>query len=172
VAANDTVLLGMQLSYPDANAATPDSMVGGSTPGEVVPVEDFDAGADEYIDLLGHLASTYDGGGITLKIPWSASSATSGNIVLDAAFRRLQDDAEDIDTSHSYSFNSVTDAAPSAAGEIVTASITFTDGADMDSLAAGEKFILRIRRNGDDASDTMSGDAELHVYGIEGIETS
>jgi len=33
----------------------------------------------------------------------------------------------------------------------------------MDSLAAGESFVLRVRRKADDAADNMTGDAELHA---------
>ena len=46
-------------------------------------------------------------------------------------------------------------------------SIAFTDGVDMDSVAAGERFRIKITR--DAASDTATGDAEL--TGIEIRET-
>jgi hypothetical protein len=34
----------------------------------------------------------------------------------------------------------------------------------MDSLADGETFVLRIRRNTGSGSDTMTGDAELWAW--------
>jgi hypothetical protein len=38
-------------------------------------------------------------------------------------------------------------------------SVAFTDGAEIDSLVAGEAFRLLVRR--DTATDTAAGDAEL-----------
>ena len=81
----------------------------------------------------------------------------------------MNDDAEDIDSSHSYSFNGVSDTCASASGELSYPSIAFTDGADMDNWAAGEIAIVRIYRDHDHADDTMSGDAEL--WGLIGKET-
>ena len=48
------------------------------------------------------------------------------------------------------------------------ASIAFTDGAQMDSMAVGEKFRLKISRDADSTNDTddMAGDAELHMVEI------
>ena len=43
-------------------------------------------------------------------------------------------------------------------------SISFTDGADMDSVAAGEAFRLKVTRDG--VSDTAAGDAELMAVEI------
>lgn len=147
---------------PASSYATHDTRSGGSTPNEIIPVLDFDASSIEYADFLLRLPSNYAGGGLTLSLEWMATSATSNAVVWGAAIRRIQDDAEDLDTSQTYDFNDATaDTAPSASGETSKASITFTDGADMDSLAAGESFILRIRRNATSGSDNMTGDAEL-----------
>lgn len=154
---------------PTTAYATQDILAGGATPVEAAPVLDFDAATDEYIDFYGVLPQHYAGGGLTLTLVWSASSATSGDVIWGAAFRRINDDAEDIDTTaHSYDFNaSAAATAPSAQGEVSYDNITFTDGADMDSLAAGEMFFLRIRRDADNGSDTMAGDAELHYVHVK-----
>jgi hypothetical protein len=146
---------------PGTVYATFDTRTGGSTPAENVPVYDFDDSTVEYLDFYGRLES-YAGGGLTLTFDWSATSATSGDVVWGAAIRRIQDDAEDMDSSHTYDYNDGTaDTAASASGERSRQSITFTNGADMDSLADGETFVLRIRRNISSGSDTMTGDAEL-----------
>ncbi len=83
--------------------------------------------------------------------------------------RRIQDDAEDIDASHTYDYNDVDDTAASASGELSYPTLAFTDGADMDSWAAGEVAIIRVRRNASHANDTMTGDAQL--VGMWGRET-
>lgn len=168
MASGDPVVQILREMPPGASAATLDARPGGSTPAENVIVHDFDASSDEYLDFLCQLEG-YDSGGLTFTIYWSASSATSGDVRWEIGIRRVQDDAEDIDTSHSYQFNAVTDTAPSASGEVVQVDITFTDGADMDSWADGELAIIRIHRDYDHVDDDMSGDAEL--WGVVGMET-
>lgn len=165
MASGDSVVQILKAMPPGANAATMDVRAGGSTPAESVQVWDFDAGSDEYMDWLCKLEG-YGGGGLTYTMPWSASSATSGNTRWELAMRRIADDAEDIDAAHSYDYNGVTDTAPSASGEVSYPTISFTDGADMDGVVEGELFILRAHRDYDyDAGggdeDNMSGDAEL-----------
>lgn len=133
---------------------------GGSNPVERVTIWAFDAASSENLDFKCVLMG-YGGGGLTLTLFWSATSATTGNVRWNAGFRRVADDAEDIDTSQTYDFNAVDDATASASGEVAYTTITFTDGADMDSWANGEIGILRVWRAGAHANDTMSGDAEL-----------
>lgn len=155
---------------PGTTAATFDTRAGGSTPAENVPVLDFDDGTDETYDFYGRLQG-YGAGGLTLKIPYSATSAASGDVVWTAAIRRVADDAEDIDVSQSYDANTVTVTTASLSGEVDYATITFTDGADMDSLADGEVFILRLTRDANNAADTMVGDAELWFPALTLLET-
>ena len=171
MASGDSALESLKIVPTAANAATPDIRAGGSTPGELFEVYDFDASTVEYLDLKIRLRGNATvSGGLTLLLPWGATTATSGNVVWRAAFRRIADDAEDIDGAHTYVYQSVTDAAPSASGEFTDASIAFTSG-QIDSIAAGELGILRVSRNASDASDTMSGDAELSADQIALRET-
>lgn len=154
---------------PAASAATIDYRAGGSSPGEQVLVWDFDSAAIEYMDFLCVLEH-YNGNGLTFTLPWSSDGATTGDVIWGVAIRRMQDDAEDIDTSQTYDFNSVTDTTASASGELSYPTIAFTDGADMDSWANGELAIVRVRRHADQAGDTMnSNDAEL--WALRGVET-
>jgi hypothetical protein len=150
------------------NQATLDVRAGGSTPPEMITVYDFDAASSRYLDYKCQLQG-YDSGGLTVHIRWMASSATSGVCRWGVAIRRIADDAEDVDVSHTYDFNYTEPTTASASGEVDYATVTFTDGADMDSLADGENFILRITRDGGHANDTMTGDAEL--FGVMVLET-
>lgn len=144
-------------------------ITGGATPAERQIIYAFDASTVEYIDIPCFLRG-YDGGGLTLTLVWSAASATSGNVIWSAAIRRFQDDAEDLDTAHTYDYNNASaDAAPSALNENSYITITFTNGADMDSWANGEYAIIRIRRFASDAGDTMAGDA--YLWSVTGVET-
>lgn len=156
----------------DADYATQDTILTASSdePDDVVMVLDFDPGStQEYASFSGYMPDHYDAGGVTLTIVWS-SDATSGNVKWDAAFKSFTDDADDIDSKAYAAVNTTTVATASAAGEPDYATITFTDGADMDSVAAGEYFRLTITRDSADAADTMnSNDAELWM--VVGVET-
>jgi hypothetical protein len=168
MASGDPVVQVLRVMPPGTSAATMDARAGGSAPAESVIVWDFDANSDEYMDFLCRLLG-YDGGGLTFTLPWSASSANSGQTRWEVAIRRMNDDAENVDTSHSYDFNGVSDAAPSDSGELSYPTISFSDGADMDSWAEGELAIVRVHRDYDHGDDGMSGDAEL--WGISGVES-
>lgn len=168
MASGDPVVFIDEIIPPATLMAQLASRAGGSTPAEQVLLWGFDAATIWYLDLHCHLEG-YAGGGITLTLDWLAASATSGVTRWGAAFRRIEDDAEDLDAAHTYDYNDVDDTAASASGERSRATITFTDGADMDSVADGEPFILRIRRNASHANDSMSGNAQLLT--IRGLET-
>ncbi|MDH3450926.1 MAG: hypothetical protein OEN20_00795 [Gammaproteobacteria bacterium] len=150
----------------DAWSGVPASIAGatfGTITGatEVYQCANFDDTTIQYLDFMCEMPSAYGGGGITVKIRWAAASATNA-VVWQAALRRIEDDVDDIETSHTYDYNAAAAAtAPTVIGELSFDTITFTNGADMDSVAAGDLFVLRIRRKADDAGDTMSGDARL-----------
>ena len=164
---NTLVVFTARDGVPTATAgAVHTVLAGGSSPAEGVPALAFDSGTDESVDFIGVMPRNYAGGGLTLTLYWE-STATSNAVVWGAAFRRVQDDAEDLDASHSYDFNTVTATTASEAGEVQYATITFTTGADMDSLAVGELFVLRVTRDADNASDNMTGDAYLIALEIK-----
>lgn len=131
------------------------------------PVLDFDAATDEEAVFSGVLPTSYGGNGLTVRLVWRASSATSGNVVWDAQIERWQDDTDDIDADSFAAVQSVTAATASVSGEPAYDNITFTSGAQMDSLAAGEGFRLKVRRDANNASDTMTGDAELDMVVVK-----
>jgi len=165
MASGDPVVQFLDINPPATLAAQVSTRSGGSTPAERIRVFHFDAATTEYLDYKAVLVG-YDGGGLTFRIKWQAATATSGTCTWEIAIRRLADDAEDADTSHTYDYNSVTPSAASPNGEVYYDNITFTNGADMDSWADGEIAWVRIRRN---ISDTMSGDALL--VALTGTET-
>lgn len=134
-------------------------------------VLDFDDSTDETCYFRCTMPRHYDGGGVTVSVRWMATSATTGTISLDVAFMSITDDADDIDTKSFAAANNVNPTTASASGEADYVDIAFTDGADMDSVAAGEEFFLLVRRDADGttSTDSMTGDMEL--LGIEIRET-
>lgn len=147
---------------PASSMATMDSRNG-------YPVLDFDDASDESVIFQGVMPLHYGGGGVTVTIGWMATSATTGTISLDAAFMSVTDDADDLDSKSFAAANNANPTTASATGEVDYATIAFTDGADMDSVAAGELFYLKITRdgNGTTSTDNLSGDMELVFVSIK-----
>lgn len=129
----------------------------------------FDDTTDEVVDVPFSVPSDYGSGGFTLKVHLGRATGTAAaNVRIGAAIRCLNT-AEDRDTTdHAYDFNEVTVAMPTSVGTTVVGTITFTDGTDADSIAAGEQGILRLRREpSDTTNDTLSGD--MYLYTQPGI---
>jgi hypothetical protein len=170
MASGDTLLILSPRDYtpPATIYATLDTVTGTSTPVEAFEVLDFDDTTQEYADFHGLvMPANYATGGITLTIFYSAAEAATDVVKWEAAFRRVADDAEDLDTTaHTYDYNVVEDTAPSVIGEVAYASITFTNGADMDSVVAGEMFTLRVSRNPSTGGTDVTGDASIHAIRI------
>lgn len=160
MASGDVVGHVLEVMPPNASAAARSRRLGGSTPAESILCYTFDGTAAEYLDLKVMLRG-YDGGGLTIDLPWAALTVTTGAVRWEVAIRRIQDDAEDLDASQTYDFNGTTDTTASAAGELSYPTVTFTDGADMDSWAEGELAIVRIRRDPANGGDTITEDAQL-----------
>ena len=124
------------------------------------PVLDFDDSANESAVFSGVMPRNYDGGGITVYLHYAMSSAVSGDIDWDVAFERIGDQQQDIDSDGFAAVNSVDNTTvPGTSGNVDSVNVAFADGVDMDSVAAGEGFRIKVTR--DAASDTASGDAEL-----------
>jgi hypothetical protein len=147
---------------PTANFATFDTRNGH-------PVLDFDGTTDEEAVFSGVLPDGYTGGGLTVDTWWSFTSATSGSLRVQAAIERIDVSSLDIDADSFASFQSAGGSAPGTTGQVIKVSITFTNGAQMDSLAAGEAFRLKIRRDADGTSgtDDITTDAELLMVQVK-----
>lgn len=125
------------------------------------PVLDFDASTNEDAVFSTVMPQHYAGTtGVTVYIHYAMSTAEADTVDWDAAFERIGDQQLDIDGDSFAAVNSVDNTTvPGTTGLVDIVSIAFTDGADMDSVAAGESFRLKITR--DAASDDAAGDAEL-----------
>lgn len=124
------------------------------------PVLDFDDTTQEAAVFTGVLPDDYDGGGLTVTLWCSMTSAVSGTVGWDVAIERTQASTDDIDSDSFATAATITAATvPGTSGQVLKMSVNIANGADLDSLAAGELFRLRVRR--DVANDTAVGDAEL-----------
>jgi len=123
------------------------------------PTLDFDTTTQETAIFTGVIPRTYGGGGITVYVHWAATSATSGTIGWDSAFEAIGT-AQDIDSDGFATAKTITAATvPGTSGVLAVTNVAHGNGAESDSVAAGDAFRLRIRR--DVANDTAAGDAEL-----------
>jgi len=144
---------------PSSNYATLDTR-------NLHPCLDFDATTNEYAIFSGVMPQHYAGTtGVTVYIHYAMSSATADTVDWDAEFERIGDQQLDVDGDSFAAANSVDNTTvPGTSGLVDVVSIAFTDGADMDSVAAGELFRLRISR--DASNDDAAGDAELFAVEI------
>lgn len=124
------------------------------------PVLDFDAATDESAVFSAVMPRSYSGNGITTYHHYAMSTATSNTIDWDGAFERIGDQQLDIDGDSFAAVQSVDNTTvPGTSGLVDIVAITFTNGAQMDSIAVGEGFRYKATR--DASNDDASGDAEL-----------
>lgn len=124
------------------------------------PILQFDTTTQESAIFTEVMPQHYAGGNIVVYVTWAAASATTGTIGWDITIERITDGALDIDAD-SYATAKVITAGtvPATSGITSTTNVTLTAGAtDTDSVAAGDTYRLRLRR--DVASDTAAGDAD------------
>lgn len=124
-------------------------------------VWDFDAAINEILDFESVLPRNYNGAGLTVALIWSATTATTGAARWLVSFERHQADVTDIDADSFAAAQAVNATTAAINGARSYDEVPFTDGAQIDGLAAGESFRMRVVRDATNVADTMVGDAEL-----------
>lgn len=117
---------------------------------------DFDDATDEsavFVGIIPEGASL--GSGLKIRIHWAATTATSGDCVWLAALERMN---TDLDSDSFDTAGTVTTTCNGTSGIVAVSEITLTN---IDSVTAGDGFRLKITRDADSGSDTLSGDVEL-----------
>lgn len=147
---------------PTSNAAYPDSRNGHD-------ILVFNKDTDWSAIFKGFLPRNYAGGGITVRLQTAYDTITSGTAVWTAEIERIQAGTLDIDSDSFAAAQTANATVPGTAGIPVNTDITFTDGAQMDSLAAGEWFRLRVTRDANNGSDNADNNGQL--LGVEIRET-
>ncbi len=161
MASGDTLLVFVpqQNIPPASNYATPNVR-------NYHPTLDFDDTTAESAVFCGVLPRNYGAGGITVYVHWSAKSATSGTGGWTVEFERVGDGSQDTDSDSFATAQTVTAVTvPGTSGNVKISNVAVSNGANLDSIAVGEKFRLRIKR--DTANDTASGDLELHAVELK-----
>lgn len=132
------------------------------------PILQFDTTTQEAAIWTGICPRSYSGGGITVYVHWDAATATSGTIGWDVAFEYMSDGSTDMDSDSFASAQTIVAATvPGTSGIITITNVAISNGANIDNLAVGGSFRIRVRR--DVSNDTATGDANL--YAVELKET-
>ena len=123
------------------------------------PCLDYDGASNEDSVFTAVMPQAYDGGGVKVYLMWT-NDGTAGDVDWDAAFERIADGGQDIDADGFAAVQSADNTpVPGVSGVSEYTFITFTDGAQMDSVAAGDLFRLKVTR--DAVSDTNTDDTNL-----------
>jgi len=120
----------------------------------------YDAATDEaaFWELR---AINYASGNLTVDVDWYADTATSGDVVWAVQIAAItpNTDTQDVETKALATANTFTDNHLATTGQrLHRATVTVSN---LDSLAADDAVWIRIARDADNASDTMTGDALL-----------
>lgn len=131
-----------------------------------IPCHDFDDTTAESLVFADIMPRNYGGGGITVYLHWSATSAITGTGGWLVAFERIGDGQQDIDSDGFATAKTVTAATvPATSGNVTITNVAFSNGAEIDNIAVGEFFRLKITR--DVTNDTAVGDLELEAVELK-----
>lgn len=130
-----------------------------------IAVLDFDDTVTESTTFVGIIPEGADlSSGILCRIHWAATTATSGDVRWGVQFERAGTDLD----ADSYDTAALATGTANATSGIET--ITEITCTTIDSVAAGDRYRLRVYRNSaDTANDTMAGDAELIAVELRGV---
>lgn len=118
----------------------------------------FDAATDEAAFWM-FRAINYASGNVTVGIDWYADTATSGDVVWTVQLAAItpNTDTQDVETKALATANTATDTHLGTTGQrLHRIDVTVSN---LDSLAADDAMWIRLARDADNASDTMTGDA-------------
>ena len=147
-------------AVPSATSPAAHDLVAGSQ--FPVPCLDFDATSDEQVFFY-FRAVRYRGGSISVEIDWYADTASSGNVVWEAALACISPDV-DVQDVESKAFAAVSFVQDAHLGGIPQrlhrAALQINDN---DGMAADDWCVLRLRRDADGthAADDLPGDASV-----------
>lgn len=130
------------------------------------PVLAFDATTDENVYFTGIAPQGFNATTVTVVITYMMASATTGSVRFQAALESVTDgDATDLDATTGFDTdNSAGATVPGTAGHIDQLSVTMTNA---DSIAAGDYYRLRIRRDADGTSGTDDATGDCYVLAVE-----
>lgn len=129
------------------------------------PVIDLALNEEERFSAI--MPRHYASGGLTVYLHYAMSSAEANDIKLEVSFERIGDQQQDLDSDGFAAAQNTGDiTVPGTSGLVDIITATFTDGAQMDSIAIGEGFRINIKRVAVAGTDA-TGDLELRFIEIK-----
>lgn len=129
------------------------------------PVLDF--ALNEIGLFSGAMPRHYGGGGITIYSHYAMTSAEANDIKLETYLERIGDQQQDLDSDGFAAAQNTGDiTVPGTTGLVDIISTTHANGAEMDSIAIGEGFRLKVKRIAVAGTDA-AGDLELRFIEIK-----
>ena len=129
------------------------------------PVLDFALTEEAIFSAV--LPRNYAGGGITAYLHYVMTSAVANDIKLETSLERIGDQQQDLDADGFAAAQNTGDiTVPGTSGLVDIITSTHTDGAQMDSIAVGEGFRLKVKRVAVVGTDA-AGDLELRFIEIK-----
>lgn len=126
----------------------------------------FDTTTQEAAIWTSILPRNYSGGGLTVYVHAKLESATSGTLGWTVEIERMDDGTTNLTSDSFASAQTITAATvPGTAGISMVSSVAISSGSNMDSLAAGEMFRLRLKR--DVANDNAAGDGQVLMVEVK-----
>lgn len=123
-----------------------------ATSGLLMPTYEFAGNADNQLDVYGFVDQGYANGDVTVRFHFSTNSNT-GTVGWQCAFMRLNATVDPA-AAFTFTFQSSTVGLPAQQRALQVATITFTK-AQANSIAAGDPFVLRIKRLGSDTNTAV-----------------
>jgi hypothetical protein len=130
----------------------------------------YDAATDEA--AFWHFeAINYASGNLSVAIEWYADTASSGDVVwgVQLAAITANTDSQDVETDTLATANTATDSHIGTVGQrLHSIAVTVSN---LDSLANGDAVWMRVFRDADSGSDTMTGDAVVTMVTVSYSDT-
>lgn len=127
----------------------------------------LDLGLDRIGIFSGVVPRHYASGGVTVYLHYAMTSAVADDIKLETYFERIGDQQQDIDSDDfAAAQNSGDITVPGTSGLVDIISTTHTNGEQMDGIAVGEGFRLKVKRIAVVGTDA-SGNLELRFIEIK-----
>jgi len=145
---------------PTSNPATVDEIT--ATTGIRLVLDFADSGANESMIWQAIMPEHYGGGGLTVEV-WGAmdTANTTDDVKLDGFLERVEAGVDLGGANDFAAEQAVTQTANDTQDALFLSTITFTNGAQMDSVVAGDAFRFKLERDQADGGDTAAGDFQL-----------
>lgn len=137
-----------------------------STTGHFIVV--FEDSGTPFANFDGRMPVTYNNSNLKVVLHWASTTTTTGAVVWQVAFERLDEDGQSITADGFAAALSVVSNVSGTADALVYATLNFSN-AQADGVQLGESFRIRITRNTGSGSDTMVGNANILNVGIEEV---